>query len=100
MASTKFLEEDLRTDVDELFTNSNQDNNNTSSAIVVSNGQQFSAISEPNNTLERNEKKSNNDVNINYNTSDSESTVLANFGNSHSYTRIFFFHSKRVEKIK
>lgn len=128
MASTKFSEEDLRTDVDEFMVSaivdgsstdtnivtatsdakpqqkppqeqqsdfqqhllndnnnllsSNQDNN-SSSAIVVSNGHQFSAISDPNITLdERNEKKSNNDVNIvNYNTSDSEPPVLANFGN-------------------
>lgn len=127
MASTKFSEEDPRTDVDEFtvsaivggstdtnivtapsdakpqqkppqeqqlsnfqqhllidnnnLLNSNQDNN-TSSAIVVSNGHQFSAISDPNNALnEQNEKKSNNDVNINYNTSDSEPPVLANFGN-------------------
>lgn len=126
MASTKFSEEDLRTDVDEFTVSAivggsadtnivtapsdakpqykppqdqlsdfqqhllNDNNNlldsnqeiNTSSAIVVSNGHQFSAISDGNNALdEKNEKKSNNDVSINYNTSDSEPTVLASIGN-------------------
>ncbi|XP_055324866.1 transcription initiation factor TFIID subunit 4 isoform X2 [Sitodiplosis mosellana] len=131
MASTKFLEEDLRTDVDEFTvsaivggstdtnivtapsddakppqkppqqeqlsdfqqhllndnnnllnssssSSSNQDNN--SSAILVSNGHQSSAISDPNNALNENEKKSNDNINIIYNASDSEpSSVLANF---------------------
>lgn len=127
MASTKFLEEDLRTDVDEFtdsaivggstdtnivtatsdakspqkppqeqlsdfqqhllndnnnLLNSNQDNNNSSSsAILVSNGHQSSANSEPNNALDENERKFNNNVNINYNIIDSEPPVLANFGN-------------------
>lgn len=61
--------------------NTNQDNN-SSSAILGSNGHEFGANSEPNNCVDgRNEKKSNNNDNIHCNTSDSEPSVLANFGN-------------------